>query len=99
MSAWTGNKDIGEGRMTIIESRSNELVRFELEFIKPFKAINTVEFRFQPEGDQTLVTWSMTGKNNFIGKAIGLVMNCEKMVGGQFDEGLANLRAIVEKTT
>jgi len=97
--AWAGNSKAGEGRMTLTESRPNELVRFNLEFFKPFKATNIAEFTFKPEGDQTVVTWSMTGKNNFMFKAVGLFMNCDKMVGGMFEEGLANLKTIAEAET
>jgi hypothetical protein len=97
--AWAGNSKAGEGRMTLTESRPNELVRFNLEFFKPFKATNIAEFTFKPEGDQTVVTWSMTGKNNFMFKAVGLFMNCDKMVGGMFEEGLANLKTIAEAGT
>ncbi|MCC7487032.1 MAG: SRPBCC family protein [Burkholderiales bacterium] len=94
--AWAGNRNLGEGRMTIVESRPAELVRFRLEFFKPFKATNSAEFTFAPEGGGTLVTWSMSGTNNFVAKAIGLVANCERMVGGQFEQGLSNMRAVVE---
>ena len=95
---WDGNNDVGAGSMKITESRPNELIRFDLEFVKPFKGNNTAEFTFKSEGDQTVVTWSMAGKYNFITKAIGLFMDCDKMVGGQFEQGLANLRSVVEKT-
>ena len=94
--AWIGNNQVGEGRMTIVDSLPTERVRMKLEFIKPFAATNTAEFTFTPEGDQTRITWSMFGKNNFMCKAMSLVMNCEKMVGGQFEQGFANLRSIVE---
>jgi len=94
--AWSGNNKIGEGRMTIIESRPNELVQFKLDFLKPFKATNTAEFTFKPEGNQTAVTWSMYGKNSFIGKAVGLFINCDKMVGGQFEQGLAQMKSVAE---
>jgi uncharacterized protein YndB with AHSA1/START domain len=94
--AWAGNNQVGEGQMTIIESRPNELIAMKLVFLKPFAATNTTEFTFKPEGDQTTVTWSMFGKNSFIAKAVGLVMDCDKMVGGQFEQGFANLKAIVE---
>lgn len=89
--SWAGNNKIGEGRMTITESHPNELVRFKLKFIKPFKASNTAEFTFRPEGNRTVVTWTMSGTNNFMSKAIGLFINCDKMVGGQFEQGLANM--------
>jgi hypothetical protein len=82
--------------MTITESRPNELVQFKLDFLKPFKATNTAEFTFKPEGNQTTVTWSMYGKNSFIGKAVGLFINCDKMVGGQFEQGLAQMKSVAE---
>jgi hypothetical protein len=94
--AWSGNKNVGEGRMTLTESRPNELIRIHLEFFKPFRAVNTTEFSFMPEGDQTVVTWSMAGKNNFMAKAVHLFMNMDKMVGGQFEKGLAAMKSTVE---
>jgi len=93
---WSGNNKVGQGSMTIIESRPDEFIRFKLEFLKPFAATNTAEFTFNSDNDQTTVTWSMYGKNNFMGKAIGLIMNCDKMVGGQFEQGLAALKSLVE---
>ena len=94
--SWDGNKDVGTGRMTLTESRENELVRIKLEFLKPFAAVNDTEFTFKPEGDQTAVTWTMTGQNNFIAKAFGLVMNMDKMVGGDFEKGLAQMKTLAE---
>jgi hypothetical protein len=94
--AWAGNNKVGEGRMTILESRPSELVRIKLEFFKPFKATNTAEFTFKPEGGQTQVTWIMFGPCNFFSKAFGLFMDCEKMVGGQFEQGLANLNSVCQ---
>jgi Polyketide cyclase / dehydrase and lipid transport len=93
---WSGNNKVGEGRMTILESRPDDLIRIKLEFLKPFKATSTSEFTFQPQGNQTVVTWSMYGKNNFMAKAMGLIMNCDKMVGGDFEKGLASLKSIAE---
>ena len=93
---WAGNNKVGQGSMTIMESRPDEFIRFKLEFLKPFEATNTAEFTFNSENDQTTVTWSMYGKNNFMGKAMGLIMNCDKMVGGQFEKGLAALKSVVE---
>jgi hypothetical protein len=94
--SWDGNKKIGAGRMTIIESAPDDLIRFKLEFIRPFKATNTAEFTFKPEGSQTVVTWSMAGKSNFIFKAFGVFMNCDKMCGCQFEKGLAAMKSIAE---
>jgi hypothetical protein len=93
---WSGNNKVGEGRMTVLESRPDELLRINLQFLKPFKATSTSEFTFQPQGNQTVVTWSMYGKNNFMAKAMGLVMNCDKMVGGDFEKGLGSLKSITE---
>jgi uncharacterized protein YndB with AHSA1/START domain len=94
--AWSGSSKVGEGRMTITESRPNELVRIKLEFMKPFAATNTAEFTFKPEGDRTAVTWRMFGHNNFIGKAVCLVMNMDKTLGGEFDKGLAAIKSVAE---
>jgi len=94
--SWSGNDQVGAGQQTIVESRPDELIRIKLEFEKPFKNTCTAEFTFQPQGDQTVVTWSMFGQNNFLGKAFSLFMNCDKMVGGEFEKGLASMKAIVE---
>ncbi len=94
--AWVGNKEVGEGRMTITESRPSDLILIKLEFLKPFPAVNTTEFTFQPEGDQTLVTWTMTGRHNFMVKAVCLFMNMDRMIGGQFEKGLAAMKSVVE---
>jgi uncharacterized protein YndB with AHSA1/START domain len=96
ISRWAGNNQVGEGSMTITESRPNELIRFNLEFIKPMAGTSTTEFSFKPEGNQTTVTWSMSGRNNFIAKAMCLFMNMDKMVGGQFESGLTQMKSIVE---
>jgi Polyketide cyclase / dehydrase and lipid transport len=93
---WAGNKEVGEGRMTIIESRPSELIRIKLEFFKPFAATNTAEFTFKPEGNQTAVTWSMFGDKNFMAKAVHLFMNMDKMIGGQFEKGLVSMKAAAE---
>jgi hypothetical protein len=93
---WVGNSKVGEGRMTLTESRTNDLIRLKLDFIKPFASTAMNEFNFKPEGDRTAVTWSMTGENNFIGKAFCLFMNMDKMVGGDFEKGLASLKSVTE---
>jgi len=95
--SWAGNKEVGEGRMTIVESSANALVRFKLEFFKPFAATNSAEFAFREEGGRTAVTWTMRGQNNFIAKAMCLVFDMDKMVGGDFEAGLAGIKSIVEK--
>lgn len=94
--SWAGNKKVGEGRMTITASRPSDWIRIHLEFFKPFKATNTAEFTFQSAGNQTTVTWSMFGKNNFPGKLFGLIMNCDKLVGRDFEKGLAAMKSLTE---
>jgi hypothetical protein len=93
---WAGNKEVGEGSMTITESRPSDLITIKLEFLKPFSATNTAEFTFKPGGDQTVVTWSMAGRNNFISKAFCLFIDMDKTVGGKFEEGLARIKSVVE---
>ena len=94
--SWSGNAKIGQGSMTIIESVPGELVRMNLVFIRPFPANNLAEFTLQSAGDQTSITWSMTGRYNFIARAVGLFMNMEKLVGGDFARGLATLKTLAE---
>lgn len=93
---WSGNKKVGEGKMTITESAPSSLIQLRLEFLKPFKATNTAEFKFTNEGGPTLVTWSMIGKNNFVFKVFGLFMDCDTMVGKDFEKGLASLKTVAE---
>jgi Polyketide cyclase / dehydrase and lipid transport len=94
--SYSGNNEVGEGRMTIIESRPHELIRVKLEFLKPFAATNTAEFTFKPEANETITTWSMFGEKNFMAKAIHLFISMEKMIGGQFEKGLADMKAAAE---
>ena len=94
--SWAGNSEVGVGRMTIVDSRPSDLIRVKLEFFKPMAGTSTAEFTFKPEGDQTAVTWSMVGQNNFIGKAMCLVVNMDRMIGGQFEKGLAQMKAAAE---
>jgi hypothetical protein len=94
--SWDGNSDVGAGSMKITDSKENELVKYQLDFLKPMQGTNLAEISLKADGESTVVTWSMSGTNNFAGKAIGLVFNCEKMVGDQFDKGLANIKGIVE---
>jgi hypothetical protein len=93
---WTGNSKVGEGRMTIMESRPSELIRIRLEFLKPFMATNTAEFAIKPQGNQTVVTWSMFGKNNFMAKAFHMFVDFDKMVGGDFEKGLGGMKSVAE---
>lgn len=94
---WSGNSDVGKGSMTILESRPNEHVRIELAFLEPMEGTAVTNFTLKPEGDKTRVTWSMDGKNNFIGKAMCVIMNMDKCIGDQYDKGLANMKKLVEE--
>lgn len=93
---WSGNKKVGRGRMEITESVPSESVGIQLDFLEPFKAHNTTEFTLTPRDGGTDVNWSMTGSNGFMMKVMGLFMNMDKMVGKDFEKGLAKLKAQVE---
>ena len=93
---WAGNDKVGEGRMTIIDSKEPETVSIRLEFLKPYAATNTAEFFITPGGLGTDVTWAMSGHNGFMEKAASLVLNVDKRVGGDFEKGLASLDTVTE---
>lgn len=95
--AWTGNRKAGAGTMEIIKSDEPGSINIRLEFTKPFKAVNPTSFTFTADGTGTRVTWTMTGENTGIGKVFALFMNMDKMVGGDFEKGLASLAAAVAK--
>src|SRR5258706_3348152 len=93
---WTGNKEVGEGRMLITESHPSDLVRIKLDFLRPFAATSDTVFTFRADGNQTTVTWGMTGDKNFIAKAFHLVVNMDKMIGSDFEKGLAQMKSVAE---
>lgn len=93
---WSGDKNVGAGKMTITESVPAQKVGIRLEFTKPMAAVSESTFTFQPEGSETRVRWEMTGRNNYLSKIFCLFMNMDKMIGGQFEEGLANLKRLAE---
>jgi uncharacterized protein YndB with AHSA1/START domain len=93
---WKGNKDVGSGRMTITEHTPPARVRERLEFIEPFSSVADVTFDVAPAGGETKTTWAMDGNNNFIGKAMSVFMDMDKMIGADFEAGLANLKTLVE---
>jgi Polyketide cyclase / dehydrase and lipid transport len=97
--SWNGNNQVGEGRLTILESKPGELVSMRLEFSRPFKANNHVDFRLVPTEGGTRVSWIMDGKNNFMHKAMSVIMNMDKMVGTDFEQGLANLNTVAQAET
>jgi hypothetical protein len=93
---WIGNSNVGEGSMTILESHPSDFVRIRLDFVKPMAGTSLTEFAFKPENKGTAVTWTMSGENSFLGKAMCLFMNMDKMIGGNFEEGLASIKTIAE---
>ncbi|MEY2862139.1 MAG: hypothetical protein RL392_2597 [Pseudomonadota bacterium] len=95
--AWAGNKDIGQGRMEITEAAAPSKVLIKLDFITPFEAHNTVEFALLAQGTTTTVTQAMYGPSPFISKLMSLVFSMDKMVGGKYEEGLANLKVLAEQ--
>ncbi len=94
---WSGNDQAGEGRMTITESVPAKKVGIKLEFKKPFEATNTTLFSLDRAGDKVKVTWAMEGTNNFIGKAMCLVMDMDQLIGKDFEAGLSQLKKIAEQ--
>jgi polyketide cyclase/dehydrase/lipid transport protein len=93
---WTGNDQVGEGRMKIEQSKANEQIRIELQFIRPFPSTNSTTFTFKPEGGGTSVTWLMEGRHNFMSKAFSAFMDMDAMVGKDFEKGLANMKTAAE---
>jgi hypothetical protein len=93
--AWVGNHQAGTGRIEITESVPYDRVRMKLDYLQPFEAHNSVEFTLDRQGATTLVTWSMQGTNNFMGKLMGLLFS-DRLIGGMFEKGLSNLKALAE---
>jgi hypothetical protein len=96
MYAWSGNRQVGEGRMEIMEAVEPSKVKIALDFIKPFKSSSITAFDLQPEGDGTRVTWTMKGEKTFMVKVMGIFRSMDKMIGPDFEKGLAQLRAVSE---
>jgi len=95
--AWDGNKDVGQGSMEIAESVPPSRVLIKLDFLKPFEAHNTVEFTLVPRGNATDVRWSMQGPTPYFAKIIHVFIDMDKMVGSNFEAGLAAMKAAAEK--
>jgi uncharacterized protein YndB with AHSA1/START domain len=95
--AWDGNKNVGSGRMEILDASSPSKIVIKLDFFKPFEAHNTAEFTMQPQGDATDVIWVMHGPAPILSKVMQVFMNMDSMIGRDFELGLANLKALTEK--
>jgi hypothetical protein len=98
MCSWDGDKNVGAGSCTIVESKPGELVRCRMDWKRPMEGTATVDFTFRPQGDKTVVTWAMYGRNNFMGKLVSLFIDCDKMCGPQFEKGLASLGEVAAAT-
>lgn len=97
--AWSGNNEVGEGRMTLMESQPGAQVKIRTDFVKPFVGTSYSDFTLKPEGDGTALTWSMSGQNDFIGKAISLFVSMDNVLGGEMAKGLAGIKQIAEAGT
>jgi carbon monoxide dehydrogenase subunit G len=93
---WEGNSKAGAGRVTIAQTTPPSKVAIKLDMLKPFEAHNDVAFTLEPKGENTEVTWAMDGPSTLLTKIMGLFINMDRMVGGEFEEGLAKLKALVE---
>jgi uncharacterized protein YndB with AHSA1/START domain len=96
MFSWDGNDKVGAGKMTILESRPDELIRINLEFFRPMQDSSITEFAFKPEGAKTQITWSMSGHHTFVSKGICMFMNMDKVIGESFEKGLSKMRELAE---
>jgi uncharacterized protein YndB with AHSA1/START domain len=94
---WKGNDKAGTGRMEILESSAPKKITIKLDFLKPFEGHNTSEFTMSPKGDSTEVTWAMQGPSPFMMKIMHVFINMDKMLGKDFEAGLANLKAVAER--
>jgi uncharacterized protein YndB with AHSA1/START domain len=95
--AWEGDKNVGSGRMEILEAAAPQKIVIKLDFFTPFEGHNTAEFTMLPQGDGTHVTWVMHGPARFLTRLIQVFMNLDNMIGRDFEVGLANLKTITEK--
>lgn len=93
---WNGNDNVGEGRLTIVDSKPGELVAMKLEFTRPFNCQNTVNFKLEPTDGGTRVHWIMDGKTNFFCKVMSVFISMDEMCGAQFEEGLASLNNVAK---
>ena len=96
--AWEGNKDVGAGRMTITAINPGRSIDMSLQFDRPFKCDNHVEWRVDDEGEHRRITWSMDGKSDaLMPRIVGLFIDMDKMVGGDWEVGLETLKGIAER--
>ena len=94
---WSGNGKVGEGRIEVTEAVASSKVAMRLQMVRPMKADNAVEFTLAPNDRGTTVTWAMSGRQPLMGKLATVFIDCDRMVGSQFEKGLASLKAIAER--
>ena len=94
--AWNGNKNVGSGRMEILDAPAPGKVVIKLDFFTPFEGHSTAEFTLRPRGERTDVTWLMHGPNSLMAKLMHVFINMDHMVGKDFAVGLANLKRVTE---
>jgi uncharacterized protein YndB with AHSA1/START domain len=97
VSEWSGNSKVGAGRTEITEAVPSSRITMKLDMVSPMEGQSIVEYTLEPKGDATNVTWAMHGPQPLIGKVMSLFIDCDKMVGQSFEEGLANLKALTER--
>ena len=95
--AWDGDKNVGSGRMEILETSAPQKIVIKLDFFKPFEGHNTAEFTMLPQGDATHLTWVMHGPAPLLHRVMQVFVNIDKMIGKDFEAGLANLKNLTEK--
>ena len=95
--SWHGNKAVGAGRMEVMAAQAPAQVTIKLDFIRPFEGHNSTDFNFVPQGDATLVTWVMTGPTPFVSKLMQVFFSMDKVIGKDFETGLAKMKAVAEK--
>lgn len=95
--SWEGNDAVGAGRMEIIGAQAPSKIDIKLDFLKPIASQNTTVFALQPEGEGTRVVWTMSGPSSFMTKLMGVFVSMDKMIGPDFEKGLATMKAAAEK--
>ena len=94
---WNGNKKVGAGRMEITTAEAHSKVQMKLDFLRPFKSSNVAEYTLASQGGATDVTWTMSGPATFVTKLMGVFVSMDKMIGKDFEEGLAKMKSVAEK--
>lgn len=94
---WNGNDEVGAGRMEVLAAQPPAQLAIKLDFIRPFEGHNTTEFSFTPQGNATLVTWRMAGPMPFVSKLMQVFVSMDKLIGKDFEAGLAKMKAVAER--